>query len=216
MTARADSSSLTSAPYRFDAGKFEKVAALRLSGQAAAPETTDPAIARLLAERPFAKLIEGAAREAALDPALVHAVIAIESGYNQGARSPKGALGLMQVMPSTALRYGVRNAAHSPAENLRAGTRYLKELMTLFNQRLELVLAAYNAGEGAVLRYGERIPPFRETQQYVPAVLALYREWREPAPMGTSASGAAPARIRVEYMPGTALDTNALNAAGYR
>jgi soluble lytic murein transglycosylase-like protein len=159
-----------------------------------------------LAGMPFAKLIEGAAREASLDPALVHAVIAVESGYNPAARSPKGALGLMQVLPETALRYGIRNAARSPAANLRAGTRYLSDLMVMFDNRLELVLAAYNAGEGAVLRYGQRIPPFRETQQYVPAVLARYREWRPAQPKIEKVIAAATARTRVTYMPGTLLE----------
>ncbi len=176
-------------------------------GSATEPRSQSSAAIRL-AGMPFSKLIEGAAREASLDPALVHAVIAVESGYNPAARSPKGALGLMQVLPATALRYGVKNAALSPAANLRAGTRYLSELMTLFDQRLDLVLAAYNAGEGAVLRYGQRIPPFRETQQYVPAVLARYREWREPLPMADAPALPPPSRIRVNYMPGTLLETN--------
>ena len=160
---------------------------------------------------PFAKLIEGAAREASLDPALVHAVISVESGYNPAARSPKGALGLMQVLPATALRYGIRNAARSPAANLRAGTLYLSDLMVMFDQRLELVLAAYNAGEAAVLRYGQRIPPFRETQHYVPAVLARYLEWREPPPRVEKVIPPAPARTRITYMPGTLLESGSLN-----
>lgn len=169
-----------------------------------------------LAGMPFAKLIEGAAREASLDPALVHAVIAVESRYNPAARSPKGALGLMQVLPATALRYGIRNAAHSPAANLRAGTRYLSDLMVLFDDRLELVLAAYNAGEGAVLRYGERIPPFRETRQYVPAVLARYLEWRVPPPEIELVVPAVPARTRVTYLPGTLLESSSPQMTGYR
>ena len=171
----------------------------------AAPREEFTVSARL-ASMPFAKLIEGAAREASLDPALVHAVISVESGYNPAARSPKGALGLMQVLPATALRYGIRNAARSPAANLRAGTRYLSELMVLFDRRLELVLAAYNAGEAAVMRYGERIPPFRETQQYVPAVLARYQEWREPPPRIEKLIPASPVRTRITYMPGTLLE----------
>jgi soluble lytic murein transglycosylase-like protein len=175
---------------------------------AAAPEPRQhPGVSTRLAGMPFAKLIEGAAREASLDPALVHAVISVESGYNPAARSPKGALGLMQVLPATALRYGIHNAARSPAANLRAGTLYLSDLMVLFDQRLELVLAAYNAGEAAVLRYGQRIPPFRETQQYVPAVLARYFEWREPPPRVEKVIPPAPAaRTRIIYMPGTLLE----------
>jgi soluble lytic murein transglycosylase-like protein len=171
----------------------------------------DSTVAQWLAAKPFAKLIEGAAHDASLEPALVHAVISVESGYNASARSPKGALGLMQVMPATALRYGINNAARSPAANVRAGTRYLKDLMGMFDQRLDLVLAAYNAGEGAVQRYGQRIPPYRETQHYVPAVLARYREWRDPTPLATGAPdilSVAPRRVRIEYMPGTLLELN--------
>jgi soluble lytic murein transglycosylase-like protein len=179
---------------------------------------TESNAARLLASKPFAKLIEGAAREAALDPALVHAVIAVESNYNAAAVSPKGALGLMQVLPATARRYGIRNAAKSPADNLRAGTRYLSELMVMFNRRLDLVLAAYNAGEGAVIRYGERIPPYRETQAYVPAVLARYREWREPVPvaLGGETAVGMPRPVRIQYMPGTVLDSTRLNVTALR
>jgi soluble lytic murein transglycosylase-like protein len=173
------------------------------------PARVESPAARRLANKPFAKLIEIAANEAALDPALVHAVISVESGYNATARSPKGALGLMQVLPETALRYGIRNAAKSPAANLRAGTLYLKDLMLMFDRRLDLVLAAYNAGEGAVIRYGERIPPFRETRQYVPAVLARYREWRDPPPtLLVDGLPASSDRVRIEYMPGTVLERN--------
>jgi len=160
------------------------------------------AIPPRLAVKPFAEPIQNAASRAALDPALVHAVIDVESRYNPSARSPKGALGLMQVMPATGLRYGVPNPARSVEANLRAGTRYLSDLMTLFDGRLELVLAAYNAGENAVLRHGTRIPPYRETREYVPAVLARYRELQGPTPP------AGPAHI--EYLPGTRLDPEAL------
>jgi soluble lytic murein transglycosylase-like protein len=148
-------------------------------------------------------MIAAAARAAALDPALVHAVIAVESGYGATAKSPKGAVGLMQVMPETALRYGVRaSELATPAANLRAGTRYLRDLFELFDSRIELALAAYNAGEHAVLRNNFRIPPYRETQQYVPAVLALYAKWREAQPLS------APPKIqeRTQYLSGTQLD----------
>lgn len=170
-----------------------------------------------LAARPYAKLIEHAAREAALDPALVHAVISVESAYNATARSPAGAIGLMQLMPDTALRYGVKDPARSLEGNLRAGTQYLRDLMRLFNGRLDLVLAAYNAGENAVIKYGQKIPPYAETQAYVPAVLAKYREWRvalPSAPVEAKETSAGPKRI--EYMPGTVLNVNALRAEGYR
>ena len=147
------------------------------------PAPTAPAVtAPPLAEKPFASEIRRAALEVGLDPALVHAVIYVESGYNPKARSPKGAVGLMQVMPATAARYGISNPAESMWANLLAGTRYLRDLMLQFNNDLDLVLAAYNAGENAVRRYGQRIPPYRETQLYVPAVLTKFREWRPPLP----------------------------------
>lgn len=167
------------------------------------------------AGRRFARIIDEAARNASLDPALVHAIIAVESGYNPAARSVKGAIGLMQVLPTTSTRYGVPDPASSPEANLRAGTRYLSYLMGLFNNRIDLVLAAYNAGENAVLRYGQRIPPFPETQQYVPAVLARYREWREPMPVPLALPAVA-APPRIEYMPGTQLELSPADAAAYR
>jgi soluble lytic murein transglycosylase-like protein len=169
----------------------------------------------LLADRPFASQIHDAARDAALDPALVHAVIFVESRYNPAARSPKGAVGLMQVMPETAARYGVRNPAKSLRENLLAGTRYLSDLMLQFNSRLDLVLAAYNAGENAVIRYGRNIPPYRETQLYVPAVLAKYREWQEQKPSIAPALIQTPIQTPVqsayEYLPGTRLTSDYLH-----
>ena len=172
---------------------------------------------QLLAGRPYAKLIESAAREASLDPALVHAVISVESAYNATARSPAGAIGLMQLMPDTAMRYGVKDPARSLEGNLKAGTMYLRDLMRMFKGRIELVLAAYNAGENAVIKYGERIPPYAETQAYVPAVLAKYREWREPLPPVEEQKPSAPAEpVRIQYMPGTTLDMKALRADGYR
>ena len=159
-----------------------------------------------LADKPYAKLIHSAARDAALDPALVHAVIFVESGYDPEARSPKGAIGLMQVMPDTGLRYGINDLTLSPKVNLRAGTLYLKDLMRLFDNRLELVLAAYNAGEKVVQRYGERIPPYPETQRYVPAVLAKYRELAgDPEPLPAEPQ-------RFEYLPGTRLDPDRVKA----
>jgi len=170
---------------------------LRLPGRAPA----EPAIPPQLADKPYAELISSAARKAALDPALVHAVIFVESRYQAAARSPKGAIGLMQVLPETAARYGVADPAKSPEANVKAGTLYLQDLMQLFDGRLELALAAYNAGENAVLRYGHRVPPYPETQSYVPAVLARYREWREPV--------VTPGPVRIEYLPGTRLDPRA-------
>lgn len=106
-----------------------------------------------------------------VSPHLLEAVIAVESGYNPRAVSPKGAQGLMQLMPATASRFGVVDP-FDPRENVRAGARYLKQLLELFGGELRLALAAYNAGEQAVIRSGHRIPPYAETQRYVPRVLA--------------------------------------------
>lgn len=111
-----------------------------------------------------------------LDSALLHAVIAAESGYNPVALSPRGAMGLMQLMPGTARRYGVRDP-FDPEQNLRGGSRYLRDLLQRFDNNIELALAAYNAGEEAVVRHGNRVPPYRETQEYVPLVLGLYERY---------------------------------------
>ena len=124
---------------------------------------------------PYAQEIARAAAESQLDPALVHAVIQVESAYRADAVSNKGALGLMQVMPETALRFGVHDATE-PKANLRAGTRYLRALLDMFDQRIDLALAAYNAGEGAVIRHGRRLPPYAETRRYVPLVVAQYQK----------------------------------------
>jgi len=116
--------------------------------------------------------IERHARAKGLDPELVHAVIRAESAYQTSAVSPKGAVGLMQVMPATGRRFGVSDLAH-PEGNLRAGTAYLRHLLNRFDN-VPLALAAYNAGEGAVIRYGNQIPPYPETQGYVRSILRDY------------------------------------------
>ena len=129
-----------------------------------------------LEQRPFHDHVKQASRDTGLDSALLHAVISVESGYNNKALSTKGARGLMQLLPTTARRYGASNL-FDPAENIGAGARYLRDLMRLFNNDLELSLAAYNAGENAILRHGNRVPPYLETQRYVPLVLARYRKF---------------------------------------
>ena len=121
----------------------------------------------VLATRPFAGLIAAVAADQQVDARLVHAVIEQESNYQASARSPKGAEGLMQLMPATARQYGVRNS-YDPQANIRAGVRHLKDLMSRFE--LPLALAAYNAGEGTIRRYGG-VPPFPETQDYVSRIL---------------------------------------------
>jgi soluble lytic murein transglycosylase-like protein len=97
-----------------------------------------------------------------------------ESHFNAGAVSPKGARGLMQLMPGTAARFGVRRP-HDPAQNISGGTRYLRELLNRFNNRVDLVLASYNAGEGAVAKFGNRVPPYRETRNYVKKISYRYK-----------------------------------------
>jgi len=121
----------------------------------------------------YTPLIAVVARELDLEPALLHALITVESGYNPKARSPKGAIGLMQLMPETAQRYDVGDI-WDPGQNLRGGARYLRDLLAMFNNNLSLALAAYNAGEGAVVQYGNKIPPYAETRNYVPRVLQHY------------------------------------------
>ncbi|WP_197702707.1 lytic transglycosylase domain-containing protein [Sulfuricaulis limicola] len=133
--------------------------------------------ARLVDPGRFNPLVEQAAREHQIDQALLRAVIAVESGYDPNAVSRKGAVGLMQLMPQTARRYGVRNM-YDPAQNIQGGARYLRDLMGKFNNDLPLVLAAYNAGEEAIAQYGNRIPPYRETRSYVPRVLDFYRQYQ--------------------------------------
>ena len=121
--------------------------------------------------------IVAAARTYQLEPALLHAVISAESGYNPLARSAKGARGLMQLMPATARRYGVENPL-DPEQNIHGGAAYLHDLLALFGNDVQLALAAYNAGEATVMEYGNRIPPYRETVQYVPKVLNYYRKYK--------------------------------------
>ena len=133
---------------------------------ASAPSAVD--ISRLV------PIIDNAARAYGLDPKLVHAVIRAESGYNANAVSTKGAIGLMQLIPATAQRYGVQDS-YDPGQNIQGGTRYLRDLLKMFNGNLELAIAGYNAGENAVIRAGNRVPPYPETMAYVPKVLSFYR-----------------------------------------
>ena len=134
--------------------------------------------------------LESAALSESLDPMLVMAVAAAESAFNADAVSHKGALGLMQIMPATAARYGVaagaspdgRHAVMEPRINAQVGSRYLADLLRLFDGDKELAVAAYNAGEGAVIKHGRRIPPYPETQKYVEKVMRLYKTWSDPLP----------------------------------
>jgi hypothetical protein len=115
---------------------------------------------------------ENGARQG-VDPYLIFCVMEQESHFNPRVVSPKGARGLMQLMPGTGARFGVRKP-FDPAQNIMAGTRYLKDLLAQFNGRVDLVLASYNAGEGAVIKYGHNVPPYRETRDYVKRISARY------------------------------------------
>lgn len=122
-------------------------------------------------------IVQQAAQTHKVDAALVHAVIHAESGFNPNAVSPKGASGLMQLMPATARRYGVQNI-FDPQQNVGAGVHYLKDLLKMFGNNPRLALAAYNAGENSVIRFGG-IPPYPETTQYVSKVLTLHTRYRK-------------------------------------
>lgn len=132
---------------------------------APAVRSTRPIAAGSASDR-FEALVQEYSGRQGLRPDLVRAVIQVESAFNPYARSPKGAMGLMQLMPATARELGVRNA-FDPAENIRGGTTYLRHLLDRYDGNEELALAAYNAGFDAVDRYGRQVPPYTETQNYV-------------------------------------------------
>ena len=209
-TQPANAADATTTPYRLVAATgenrarplepYQVEAGYRLP--AAQVEPLPPPAPAAAVVRPFEDEVSIAAREAGVEAELVHAVIEVESAYRPGAVSPKGAVGLMQVMPGTAQRYGVTNLASVP-DNLRAGSRHLRTLIEMFGHRLDLVLAAYNAGEGAVRKYNNAIPPYRETREYVPAVLKRYKPVALPEPVLKLSN-------EREYMPGTRLDPAAL------
>lgn len=126
-------------------------------------------------KRKYSPMIAEAASKYKIDEKLLHAVIQTESAYDPNAVSSAGAVGLMQLMPETAKRYGVKDRKDAQ-QNIDGGTRYLKDLLKMFNSNLKLAVASYNAGEGAVKKYNNSIPPYPETQNYVKQVLALYRK----------------------------------------
>ena len=130
-----------------------------------------------LTKAQYVGIIEEVARTYGLESALIHAVVSVESAYRVTAVSRKGAGGLMQLMPETAQRYGVTDR-FDPVQNLHGGARYLSDLLKMFNGDVRLTLAAYNAGENNVIKYGNQIPPFQETRAYVPKVLGLYRKYQ--------------------------------------
>jgi soluble lytic murein transglycosylase-like protein len=132
----------------------------------------------------YDSIIERAATSASVEPNLLRAVIVVESGFNSRAVSKRGAVGLMQLMPATATRFGVSNP-YDPLQNVHGGARYLKFLIDRFGQDVRLALAAYNAGEDAVDRNGGQIPPFSETMAYVPRVMKIYQMLRNQPPRVT-------------------------------
>jgi soluble lytic murein transglycosylase-like protein len=189
--------------------------------RAVAVPTAPPKLIAFFEVSPSYKQVKHHMREASVDQdidyELLKALIATESGFDAGAVSPKGAVGLMQVMPATAQRYGVSGDKKTPVQkkladprtNIKAGTRYLRYLLDLFPGRLELALAAYNAGEGAVQRAGNQVPNYRETQNYVKTVMQLYGMLKPPSMSGT---GRLPGRIRMELPVGGAVGRGNLPA----
>ncbi|MDX1915658.1 MAG: lytic transglycosylase domain-containing protein [Methylophilus sp.] len=125
---------------------------------------------------PYHDEVVAAAKATTLDPALIHAVIAVESKHNPNAVSARGAYGLMQLMPATAKRFNVKNKRDCK-QNILAGAQYLKELLGMFHGNLSLALAAYNAGPATVQKYNNQIPPYLETKLYVPKVLKYYQKF---------------------------------------
>jgi hypothetical protein len=157
------------------------------------PQAPIPASFGSEADR-YAPLIAEVAEQYNIDPMLMHAVIHVESAYNEHALSDKGAVGLMQLMPATAERFG-KTALYQPRDNLEAGAAYLQSLLQRFDGQLNLALASYNAGEGAVERNGNAVPPYPETRAYVQHVLADYARLKGgnvPAELPTSAPPASP------------------------
>lgn len=148
-----------------------------------------------LAGLPFSAQIEAAAEAGGIEAELLHAVVHAESAYNPRAVSPKGALGLAQLMPSTARQYGVHDAL-KPADNLRASARHLRDLMDHFGD-IQLVLSAYNAGAGAVKKYGG-VPPYAETRAYVPKVAHRYEALKKSAEVPEPPAPPSPYRLRAD------------------
>jgi soluble lytic murein transglycosylase-like protein len=178
---RRYTSIMLTVPAREAASQADDVPLLDMPG-------VDASIAKLPGG-PLDSLIERIAQRFGHDPHLMRAIVQVESAFNARAVSPKGAIGLMQVMPATARRYGWNEASSlfDPATNLAAGARYLSDLNRLFPDQIELVLAAYNAGEGAVIKRNYSIPPFPETQAYVRSVLRAYALSRAGVPSKFSA-----------------------------
>jgi len=168
-------------------------------------KTSDNPLVRLIGTRPNLKkyeaMVERAAAEFSVEAALLKAIMAAESGFNPNAVSPKGAIGLMQIMPATAERYGVQGDRKrtlyqkltDPGINIRLAARYLHDLNGIFPHNPDLTIASYNAGENAVQKYSNRIPPYPETQNYVQLVAQFYQLFAAGREIG---GGAAPATVQ--------------------
>lgn len=168
--------------------------------------TGDPVIDRLI--------VESGVRNG-VDPVLIYALMHQESTFKRSAVSPKGARGLMQLMPATAARFGVTNI-FDPRQNIEGGTRYLRFLLDAFGGDIALTLAGYNAGEGAVLKYGRRVPPYRETQEYVRRITERYALMRDPS-TARNARAATPAEVAAaEEQPPTPLNIYERNVFAVR
>jgi soluble lytic murein transglycosylase-like protein len=186
------------------------------------PETplAQPRMLVYFEQMPSYKSVQHLLREAStthgIDYALLQALIATESGFDSRAVSPKGAVGLMQLIPPTAERYGVKAGKDAsiekkltdPVVNIRAGARYLSDLIKMFPGQIELALAAYNAGEGAVQRAGNKIPNYPETKNYVKTVMQLYGVLKPSARSQTTVISTTPARVRVEMTGGSSGRSN--------
>jgi len=184
--AYTDSSGTTHFSNVPDDARYRLIVRAPVETPAGVPADARRAAAWLARSSDYDAAIARAAGAANVQSELVRAVIVVESGFNPRAISRRGAIGLMQLLPSTARRYGAFNA-FDPEQNIHAGARYLAELIARYGKdKLELVLAAYNAGENAVERYGGHVPPYKETRAYVPNVLRMYR-----ALLVQSAGGAA-------------------------
>ncbi|MFC3108109.1 lytic transglycosylase domain-containing protein [Undibacterium arcticum] len=182
----------------------------KLVGPAAATDAQTTPLMRYLSQHPnlkrFDKILNQAASDFALEPALLKAIMAAESGFDPLAVSPKGAIGLMQVMPATAERYGVQaDRKHSieqklsdPKTNIRLAARYLRDLQQLFPSKQELMIASYNAGEGAVQKYKNQVPPYPETRNYVRLVSQFYQIYQiRKAPTDQAGASDSPKRIHM-------------------
>jgi soluble lytic murein transglycosylase-like protein len=162
-----------------EAGSFASMLQAQMATQASPEDGAAPNAPAMLPPAQIDALVNDNAQSQAVDPALIKAIIANESGFNANATSNVGAQGLMQLMPGTAAGLGVTDA-YDPAQNVAGGTKYIKGLLDRFNGDVRLAVAAYNAGPGAVEKYGG-VPPYAETQNYVQNVLASYAKYRGPA-----------------------------------